>query len=78
MSQISQLLYSQDLAVSDFYLFATVWDWFERIHAVDADDLLKQLLEILQEIPVDKLERVCTTWPDRVSEVSEKNDDYTA
>jgi hypothetical protein len=47
----------------------------ERIRTVVVDDLFEQLLEILQMIPVDELERVFTAWIDRVREVSEGNGD---
>jgi crotonobetainyl-CoA:carnitine CoA-transferase CaiB-like acyl-CoA transferase len=58
MSRMPQPPHSPDLAPSDFYLFPTAKNRLERIHTVDGDDLFEQLLEILQAIPVDELERV--------------------
>jgi hypothetical protein len=55
-----------------------VKDRLERIHTVDRDNLFEQLLEILQAIAVDELDRVVTAWIDRVCEVSEGNGDYIA
>jgi hypothetical protein len=60
MSRMPQPVYSPNLAPSDFYLFTTVKDPLERIHAVDGGDLFEQLLEMVQVIPVDELERVFT------------------
>jgi hypothetical protein len=37
---------------------------------------LEQLLEILQAIPIDELDRVFTAWIDRVREASEGSGDY--
>jgi hypothetical protein len=52
-----QPLYSPTLALSDFYLFPTVNNRIVKIHTVDIDDLSQQLLETLQLISVDELER---------------------
>jgi hypothetical protein len=79
--QMSQMLpppYFRNFAPSDFYLFPMVKNRLERIHTVDEHDLFETLLEVLQVIPVDELERVFPACIDRVLEVNEGSGDCIA
>jgi hypothetical protein len=68
--------YSPNLATSDFYLFSTVKEKFERIHLADEDQFFECLQGVLRGLDRQELNRVFQASVRRVQEVSEGNGGY--
>jgi histone-lysine N-methyltransferase SETMAR len=76
MHRMPQPPYSPDLALSDFYLFPTVKEKFERTQVADEDQFSESIQAILSDIDQEELNGVFQVWVQRIQEVSEGNGDY--
>jgi hypothetical protein len=66
---------SPGLATSDFYLFPTVKEKFERIQVSDEDQFFESLQAIFRGIDQEELNRAFQAWVRRVQEISQCNGD---
>jgi transposase len=76
MRRMPQPPYSHDLASSDFYLFPTVKEKFERTQVADEDQFFESIQAILRGIDQEELNKVFQAWVQRVQEVSKGNGGY--
>jgi transposase len=62
MRRMPQPSYSPDLAPSDFYLFSTVKEKYERTQVADEDQFFESRQAILRGIDQEELNRVFQAW----------------
>jgi hypothetical protein len=68
--------HSPDLAPSDFFLFGHVKSRLQGIVFQSEGELLGGITEVLDENPVETLQRVFEHWTESLEWVSQNNDDY--
>jgi hypothetical protein len=68
--------YSPDLAPSDFFLFAHIKNCLQGITFQSHEPLLAGTVAVLDQIPIETLQRLFESWMEKPEWISENNGDY--